>query len=186
MLSHSGFRPLSMSMGPMLREESFHLGTGLTGLKRVARAGVVPVALQQKFHNKWLSGSLDLFGNDHSSSAVWAYIWGIKGRPEEDKEKTDADKELLNDYARRQYYQECAKLVDQINAAVAGDEKLYIADIRFNRQIGEYAGKPYSVDGRLLDRDEYEAHLKEVLPSEDDEKLLEDIFKEDWLAPKAA
>src|SRR5271165_239564 len=187
MLSHSGFRPLSMSMGPMLSEESFHLGTGLTGLKRVAKAGVVPVSIQQKYHNKWLSGSLDLFGHDHSSSAVWAYIWGIKGRPEEDKEDVEADKDLLNDYARRQYYEECAKLVDQVNAAIPGDEKLYVADIRFNRQIGEFAGKTYAVDGRLLDRDQYEEHLKEVLPNEDDEKVLAEIFKQsDWVAPKAA
>jgi benzoyl-CoA 2,3-dioxygenase component B len=176
-----------MSMGPMLREESFHLGTGLTGLKRVAKADVVPIKIQQKFHNKWLSGSLDLFGNDHSSSAVWAYIWGIKGRPEEDKEQNDADKELLNDYARRQYYQECAKLVDQVNSVIPGEEKIYTADIRFNRQIGEFAGKPYSVDGRLLDRDEHERHLKEVLPNDNDEKELAEIFKrDDWVAPKAA
>ena len=40
MLSHSGFTPLSRSMGPMLKEESFHLGTGFTGLKRVAKANL--------------------------------------------------------------------------------------------------------------------------------------------------
>jgi benzoyl-CoA 2,3-dioxygenase component B len=187
MLSHSGFAPLSRSMGPMLKEESFHLGTGLTGLKRVAKANAVPVKVQQKYHNKWLSGSLDLFGNDHSSSAVWAYIWGIKGRPEEDKEENKADKERLNDFARRQYYEECAKLVQQVNAAMPGDEKLYVADIRFNRQIGEFAGKKYSVEGATMDSDQYEEHLKEVLPTEEDEKALVEIFKrEDWLAAKAA
>ena len=187
MLSHSGFAPLSRSMGPMLREESFHLGTGVTGLKRVAKAGVVPVALQQKYHNKWLSGSLDLFGNDHSSSAVWAYLWGIKGRPEEDKEASPADVELLNDYARRGYYEECKKIVEQINAILPGDEKLYVPDIRFNRQIGAFAGKRYSVDGRVLDSDEYEKHLKATLPSDEDEAALVEIFKNgDWVAPKAA
>jgi benzoyl-CoA 2,3-dioxygenase component B len=187
MLSHSGFTPLSRSMGPMLKEESFHLGTGFTGLKRVAKAGVIPVKVQQKYHNKWLSGSLDLFGNDHSSSAVWAYIWGIKGRPEEDKEDVQADKERLNDYARRQYYDECAKLVQQVNASISGDEKLYMADIRFNRQIGEFAGKRYSVDGVIMDSDLYAQHLKEVLPSEEDEKMLAEVFKQDdWVASKAA
>jgi benzoyl-CoA 2,3-epoxidase subunit B len=187
MLSHSGFAPLARSMGPMLKEESFHLGTGITGLKRVAKANIVPIKVQQKYHNKWLSGSLDLFGNDHSSSAVWAYIWGIKGRPEEDKEDGQADKELLNDYARRAYYDECAKLVTQVNALIPGDEKLYVADIRFNRKIGEFAGKPYSVEGAILDSDQYEAHLRDVLPNDDDEKLLEQLFKsEDWVAAKAA
>ena len=160
MLSHSGFRRSRMSMGPMLREESFHLGTGVTGLKRVAKAGVVPIHIQQSFHNKWLSGSLDLFGNDHSSSAVWAYLWGIKGRPEEDKERNAADEERLNDYARRRYYEECRKIVEQINTVMPGDEKLYVPDIRFNRQIGEFAGKRYSVDGRVLDSDQYLEHLE--------------------------
>ena len=187
MLSHSGFAPLSRSMGPMLREESFHLGTGVTGLKRVAKAGIVPIDIQQKFHNKWLSGSLDLFGNDHSSSAVWAYLWGIKGRPEEDKEAGPADVDLLNDYARRRYYDECKKIVEQINMIIPGEEKLYMPDIRYNRKIGEYAGKHYSVDGRVLDSDEFEQHLKDTLPSDADEALLADIFKNrEWVAPKAA
>ncbi len=42
MLSHSSFAPLAASMGPMLREESFHMGTGITGLRRIAKAGVDP------------------------------------------------------------------------------------------------------------------------------------------------
>jgi benzoyl-CoA 2,3-dioxygenase component B len=187
MLSHSGFAPLSRSMGPMLREESFHLGTGVTGLKRVAKAGVIPVKLQQKYHNKWLSGSLDLFGNDHSSSAVWAYIWGIKGRPLEDKEMGPADKERLNVYARDLYYDECKKIVDQINLIIPGDEKLYTPDIRFNRSIGEFAGKRHAVDGRVLDSDQYEDHLRETLPTEEDEQLVFEFCKrDDWVAAKAA
>lgn len=187
MLSHSGFAPLARSMGPMLREESFHLGTGITGLRRVAKANVIPVRLQQKYHNKWLSGSLDLFGTDHSSSATWAYIWGIKGRPNEDKEEREADKERLNDYARTQYYDECRKLVEQTNTLISGDEKLYCADSRFNRKIGEHAGKTYSVDGRLLPKDEYEKHLAEVLPTEEDEKLVYEFMKrDDWVSAKAA
>jgi len=187
MLSHSGFEPLARSMGPMLREESFHLGTGITGLRRVAKANIIPVRLQQKYHNKWLSGSLDLFGTDHSSSAAWAYIWGIKGRPNEDKEDDDADKERLNEYARVQYYEECKRLVEQTNLLIEGEEKLYCPDIRFNRKIGEFAGKPYSVDGRSLDRDQYESYLRDVLPTEEDEKLVaEYIQRDDWVASKAA
>ena len=48
-------------MGPMLREEAYHMGTGITGLRRIAQAGVIPVEIQQKYYNKWISGSLDLF-----------------------------------------------------------------------------------------------------------------------------
>ena len=37
-----------------------------------------------------------------------------------------------------------------------------------------------------MDSDLYEQHLKEVLPGEEDEKLLAELFKQDWLAAKAA
>ena len=56
-------------MGPMLKEESFHLGTGANGLRRVVKQGVIPCSLIQKYINKWVSTGLDLFGTDDSSSA---------------------------------------------------------------------------------------------------------------------
>jgi benzoyl-CoA 2,3-dioxygenase component B len=95
--------------------------------------------------------------------------------------------ERLNDYARRRYYEECRKIVEQINAILPADEKLYVPDIRFNRHIGEFAGKHYSVDGRVLDSDQYEEHLRETLPNEEDEAAVAEIMKrDDWVAPKAA
>jgi len=42
MLSVSAFDPLSRSMNPMLKEESFHLGTGNNGLLRMVKAGKMP------------------------------------------------------------------------------------------------------------------------------------------------
>ena len=78
------------------------------GLRRIAKAGVIPVEIQQKYYNKWISGSLDLFGTDHSGSAQWAYTWGIKGRVDEDKTGDAVDKEHLNERARRQFYDEVA------------------------------------------------------------------------------
>ena len=47
MLSTSSFAPLARSMGPMLKEEAFHIGTGQTGLGRipgVLRPAMVRVA----------------------------------------------------------------------------------------------------------------------------------------------
>ena len=85
MLKYSAFAPLGRSMSYMLREEAFHMGTGNDGLARVVKAGKVPAWLIQKYLNKWISGSYDLFGTDHSSSAHWAYVWGIKGRYDEPK-----------------------------------------------------------------------------------------------------
>ncbi|HZZ66307.1 MAG TPA: Phenylacetic acid catabolic protein [Candidatus Baltobacteraceae bacterium] len=186
MLSHSGFAPLAQSMGPMLREESYHMGTGISGLRRIAQAAVIPVELQQKYYNKWVSGSLDLFGTDHSGSAQWAYTWGIKGRVDEDKiEDQAADKEHLNERARGQFYEECAKTIERVNAVNPSQTKLYMPDMRFNRQIGAYAGQYWTVDGRQLTAQEWEAYAPTVLPVKQDEERLNEYFKDpSWIAPK--
>jgi len=45
MMSTSAFAPLSRSMKPMLREESFHLGTGNNGLHRIIKARRIPTSI---------------------------------------------------------------------------------------------------------------------------------------------
>jgi benzoyl-CoA 2,3-epoxidase subunit B len=185
MLSHSGFAPLARSMGPMLKEESFHMGTGISGLRRIAQAGVIPVEMQQKYYNKWISGSLDLFGTDHSGSAQWAYTWGIKGRVDEDKTTDSADREHLNERARDQFYDEVSKTVERVNAVNVSETKLYVPDIRFNREIGQYAGQRWSVDGRKLTEEEWAAYAPTVLPTPEDDAKLQQYFKDpSWIAPK--
>ncbi|HZT13318.1 MAG TPA: Phenylacetic acid catabolic protein [Candidatus Baltobacteraceae bacterium] len=186
MLSHSGFAPLAQSMGPMLKEESYHMGTGISGLRRIAQAGVIPVELQQKYYNKWISGSLDLFGTDHSGSAQWAFTWGIKGRVDEEKLASEGvDKEHLNERARRQFYEECQKTIERVNAVNPSPTKIYMPDMRFNRQIGDFAGQHWTVDGRQLTAQEWEAYAPTVLPTQADEERLEAYFKNpSWIAPK--
>jgi benzoyl-CoA 2,3-dioxygenase component B len=60
MLHRSSFAPLSRSMGPMLKEEAFHLFTGQSGLTRIIKTGKVPIHILQKYINKWLSTGYDL------------------------------------------------------------------------------------------------------------------------------
>lgn len=187
MLSYSAFAPLAQSMIPMLREESFHLGTGQDGLKRVIKAGVVPIPIVQKYINKWVPVSYDLFGVDNSSSAHWFYVWGLKGRFDEPKAQQEADLGHLNEHNRYLYHLECKQLIEQLNKNIpAGQPKLYVPDLKFHRRIGEFAGKPYSVTGELLSPDEYEQHLQEVLPSPEDIRLVNDIQANEpkWIAPK--
>jgi benzoyl-CoA 2,3-dioxygenase component B len=185
MLSHSSFAPLAASMGPMLREEAFHMGTGITGLRRIAKAGVIPVEIQQKYYNKWISGSLDLFGTDHSGSAQWAYAWGIKGRVDEDKAGDGADKEHLNERARGQFHEEVSATVARVNEVNSSETKFYVPDMSFNRKIGDYGGERYSVDGRKLTEEEWVAYAPTVLPTAADEAKLKEYFKDpNWIAPK--
>ena len=185
MLSHSGFAPLAQSMGPMLKEESFHMGTGISGLKRIAQAAVIPVAMQQKYYNKWISGSLDLFGTDHSGSAQWAYAYGIKGRVDEDKTVQTADREHLNERARAQFYDEVTKTVEMVNKVNPSETKLYVPDIKFNRAIGAHKDERWSTDGRRLTEEEWQAYAASVLPTDADDAILNELFKNPaWIAPK--
>jgi benzoyl-CoA 2,3-epoxidase subunit B len=189
MLSYSAFAPLAQSMIPMLKEESFHLGTGQDGIKRVVRAGVLPMAVVQKYVNKWVPVSYDLFGQDSSTSAHWFYVWGLKGRYDEPLARDAADLGHMNEYNRVLYHDECAKLIDQINKHVpAGQPKLYVPDLKFNRHIGEFADRPFSVTGELLSPAAHQQHLKEILPQPEDIKLVEDAQANEprWIAPKGA
>src|SRR5574337_806476 len=115
MLSFSAFAPLAQSMGPMLKEESFHLGTGNNGLVRVLKAGKIPARISQRYFNKWIPTAFDLFGKDGSATSQWAYEWGLKGRYDEDQNTTVPDREQLNAYNRGLYRQECAGLVEKLN-----------------------------------------------------------------------
>lgn len=185
MLSHSGFAPLARSMMAMLKEEFYHLLTGHTGLLRIVKAGKIPIEIVQKYFNKWIPMSLDLFGTARSSTAHWAYVWGLKGRYDEGRAKEPADKERLNEGARGLYLQEIGGLVAALNKGIPADRpKLFIPDEKFRREIGEHAGKPYSVHGELLSPEAYEKHLREALPGQEDEARLSRIFKEkDWILP---
>ena len=188
MLKYSAFAPLGRSMSYMLREEAFHMGTGNTGLARIAEAGVVPGWLLQKYLNKWISSSYDLFGTDHSSSAHWAYVWGIKGRYDELKNQTSPDLDNLNDYNRHLYRDECADLVRKISASQKpGAEPLYAPHIQFNRQIGRWKNQCFHPQtGAPVEEKEYQQRLDSWLPTAEDKKLLLDIIgaEKNWIAPR--
>jgi len=186
MLSTSGFAPLSRSMGPMLREEGFHMGTGHMGLQRIARGGRVTRELLQKYVNKWVSTAYDLFGKDSSSSAEWFYVWGLKGRYDEAKHAAAPDREHLNEFSRELYRQEVVKLLDQISKQYpAGTAPLTAPDLKFHRAIGEFAGGTWSVTGERLSPEEYANHLTEVLPNEAEKKFVTNLMREPgWMAPR--
>jgi benzoyl-CoA 2,3-dioxygenase component B len=188
MLKYSAFAPLGRSMSYMLREEAFHMGTGNDGLKRVCEAGIVPTWLIQKYLNKWISSAYDLFGTDHSSSAHWAYVWGIKGRYDEPQNPHEPDLDDLNDYNRHLYHKEVAALVERFNSALRpGEPRLYAPNIRFHRHIGKWADQQFHAQtGEPLDDAAYEQHLKDMLPSAEDRKLLLDIIANEkrWMTPK--
>jgi benzoyl-CoA 2,3-dioxygenase component B len=188
MLKYSGFAPLGRSMSYMLREEAFHMGTGNDGLRRIVQAGIIPAWLIQKYLNKWISCSYDLFGTDHSSSAHWAYVWGIKGRYDEPQNQETAQLDDLNDYNRHLYRKEVSGLIDRLNGFLkTGEKLLYTPDIKFNRAIGRFAAQKFNAEtGEPLSDKEYAQHLAEVLPTPEDKKLLLELIANEkhWIAEK--
>ena len=184
MLRHSGFAPLARSMGPMLKEESFHLFTGQSGLARIVKARKIATGIIQKYLNKWIPTAYDLFGKDRSTSALRFYRWGLKGRFNEDKTSAPPEHlDRLNEEARSLYFQEAQEIIDGLNQFIPEDSpKLYVPDVKFNRKIGEYAEKSFSVDGRWLSAEEYSRYLQEVLPGNQDQQILQNIFQEgNWI-----
>ncbi len=156
------------------------------GKFQLARGGRVSAALLQKYVNKWVSTAYDLFGKDASSSAEWFYVWGLKGRYDEARQTGEPDKEHLNEFSRELYRQEVVKLLDQVSKQYpAGTPPLTTPDLRFHRAIGEQAGQTWSVRGERLSPQDYEKHLAEVLPNEEEKKFVADLMREpDWMAPR--
>ncbi|HET6398366.1 MAG TPA: hypothetical protein VFH47_02295, partial [Candidatus Thermoplasmatota archaeon] len=188
MLSTSAFKPLAASMGPMLKEEAFHLGTGSNGLRRIVKAGVVPIPVLQRAFNRWIPTAYDLFGKDGSTSSEWGYVWGLKGRYNEGETDTPVDKRLLNQEARELYRQEIVREVEIINKSVPdGQPKLVVPHASFHRAIGPDVGREVTIDGQpWKGSGSYSDYLETVLPTKEDDDVLAECFKREWIASKAA
>jgi benzoyl-CoA 2,3-epoxidase subunit B len=98
------YKPFAQSMPPMLREEAFHLAAGVIPLRRwVQRAAqgnelVTMAAIQKAFH-KWLPRGLEMFGHEKGGESNVRF--GFKN--------------MKNAEAQSQYYDECRKMVADLN-----------------------------------------------------------------------
>lgn len=187
MLQQSAFHPLAASMGPMLKEEAFHLGTGVTGLKRVLQAHVIPTPILQKYVNWWITAAYDCFGKEESGSAAWAYEWGLKGRFDESEDSPPPARDTINDHNRALYAKEVDGIIANLNAFRGkGQPALTTPSLRFHRRVGSHEGQPYSSTGEHLPQEAYADHVLQTLPTAEDEHQLAEAFKEAWIAPRAS
>jgi hypothetical protein len=112
----------------------------------------------------------------------------VKGRYDEPKNDQPPDLDDLNDYNRNLYRDEVSGLIERFNNALQpGQAKLYAPHIKFNREIGRWAGQKFHAQtGEPLDDLAYEEHLKEYMPGPADRKLLLDIISTEkkWIAEK--
>lgn len=186
------YAPMARSMGPMLSEEGYHIGSGRSFLKDLAvgatnQTGRYSIEDIQKALNAWIPRGLEMFGNERGGET--AVTFGFKDRN--------------NGTAQSEYYNELREVVELVNVEVAktkvkeisapdarslvrevqdtGDtlqgvaprDLLSIPDMKFFRHRGmeEIIFMPYDVagnliteEGRPVNGERYLAYLSTVLP----------------------
>ncbi len=186
------YAPMARSMGPMLSEEGYHIGSGRAFLKDLAVAatrnsGRYSIEDIQKALNVWVPRGLEMFGNERGGET--AITFGFKDRN--------------NGTAQNEYHNEVREVIELANVEVArtlvkdisapdarslvrevqdtGDtlqgvsprDLLFVPDTKFFRHRGmeEIIFMPYDVygnliaeDGRPVNGEKYLAYLSTVLP----------------------
>ena len=180
------YAPMARSMGPMLSEEGFHIGSGRGFLRELAVAahsdgGHFSIGDIQKTINAWLPRGLEMFGNERGGETAIAF--GFKDRN--------------NGTAQAEYYNEVREVIELVNVGVAQalvkdlgsadarslvrevqdtneaikgvrpEDLLFIPDPKFYRQRGmeDVAFMPYDVNGNLIPEGEYLDYLRANLPA---------------------
>ena len=186
------YAPMARSMGPMLSEEGYHIGSGRGFLRDLAVRAVEGTGTYslddiQRTLNVWLPKGAEMFGNERGGETNIAF--GFKDRN--------------NLTAQSEYLQEVRELIELTNISIAqtlskgisapdarslvreiadtGEEQqgikpeylLYMPDSKFFRQRGmeEIIFLPYDVRGEMLTEDgvpipgeKYVSYLESVLP----------------------
>jgi len=186
------YAPMARSMGPMLSEEGFHIGSGRGFLKEMAvgatnDSGRYSIEDIQRALNAWIPRGVEMFGNERGGGT--AVQFGFKDRD--------------NGTAQGEYYNEVRELIELINVEIVktklgdisapdarvlvrevqdtGDgvrnitpaDLLFVPDVKFFRKRGaeEIALMPFDVAGNLLLHDakpfsgeQYLQYLATVLP----------------------
>ena len=187
------YAPMARSMGPMLSEEGFHIGSGRGFLKELALgatsdSGRYSIDDIQKALNAWTPRGVEMFGNERGGET--AVSFGFKDRN--------------NGTAQAEYHGEVREVIELINVAIVqakvGDltapdarslvreiqdtgetikgvsprDLLFVADVKFFRSRGmeDIVYMPYDVNGNLMTADgkpvsgeKYLAYLETVLPA---------------------
>ncbi|HVR44157.1 MAG TPA: Phenylacetic acid catabolic protein [Thermoanaerobaculia bacterium] len=186
------YAPMARSMGPMLSEEGFHIGSGRMFLKEIAVSategkGDYSIEDIQKSLNAWLPRGVEMFGNERGGETAIAF--GFKNK--------------TNGTAQSEYLGEVGEVIELTNVAIVQsrvaditapdarvlvreiqdtgetqrgirpEDLLLVPDAKFFRQRGmeEIIFLPYDVRGTLLTEngnpipgEKYLEYLRGVLP----------------------
>ena len=196
------YAPMAQSMGPMLSEEGFHIGSGRSFLRELAVAatdgtGEWSIDDIQRTINVWVPRGLEMFGNERGGDTAIAF--GFKDRN--------------NGTAQSEYHSEVREVIELTNIAIVQvlvkdisapdartlvreiqdtgeahqgvkpEDLLLVPDMKFFRKRGmqEIILLPYDTRGRLISEDgkpatadQYLVYLSKVLP---DHYLSTDEFR---------
>jgi 1,2-phenylacetyl-CoA epoxidase catalytic subunit len=186
------YAPMARSMGPMLSEEGFHIGSGRGFLKELAigatnDGGRYSIDDIQRALNTWIPRGVEMFGNERGGET--AVSFGFKDRN--------------NGTAQAEYNGEVREVIELVNVAivqqkgkditapdarslvrevqdtgetikgVSPSDLLFVPDVKFYRQRGmeDVVYMPYDVHGSLLTEsgkpiggEKYLHYLAAVLP----------------------
>ncbi|MDB5840925.1 MAG: benzoyl-CoA oxygenase subunit [Herminiimonas sp.] len=190
---------------------------GIEDPEQVRAKGVIDLPTIQRYLNFHFSVTIDLFGADQSSNAAAFYSSGLKGRYEETRRDDDhmlknqhyrilevvngalVEKEVpmlnsLNEVLRDDFIRDSVAGVGRWNRVIekAGLAfRLVTPHKAFNRHIGSFADFRISPDGNLISEAEWEANLRNWLPSETDRlfvaslmgRVIEPGKMANWIAP---
>jgi 1,2-phenylacetyl-CoA epoxidase catalytic subunit len=179
------YRPFAQSMPPMLREEAFHLATGVVPMRRWLEAAaqgdafITPQQIQMAI-NKWVPRGLEMFGDERGGDTnVKLGFKDMKNRDAQSRYYDEVAK-LLHDlnlrFLRARYPSKSPDVIDQMLAtllrersSVDGttyDEVLKMPHRTFFRRRGEPSFLMVSVEGDpITDVEDYIRHLAKVLPA---------------------
>jgi 1,2-phenylacetyl-CoA epoxidase catalytic subunit len=180
----SAYQPMAESMPQMLREEAFHLMTGVVPMRRwaeqAARGQVyVTMPALQKAINKWLPRGLEMFGDERGGATNVRYgLKPMKNAEAQDQYHREVGKLLrgLNlRYVRarlpRLSQSAAEALVDRVGTegvaveGIAPEDLLRLPHKDFFRRRGVPAFRRVGVDGReLAGLEDYTRHLAQSLP----------------------
>ncbi|MBK5260692.1 MAG: phenylacetate-CoA oxygenase subunit PaaI [Thermoanaerobaculia bacterium] len=186
------YAPMARSMGPMLSEEGFHIGSGRGFLKELSVAatndkGRFSIDDIQRVINAWVPRGVEMFGNERGGQTAVAFSF----------------KDRNNGTAQAEYHGEVREVIDMVNIAivqakvkdlpapdarslvaeiqdtgetikgVSPKDLLTVPDMKFFRSRGleEIVFMPYDVQGNLITEggkpvsgEKYRDYLKTALP----------------------
>ncbi len=170
---------------------------------QIRAKGAIDLPMIQRYLNFWFTSSLDLFGAENSSNAASYFATGLKGRPDEANyqdhiccdatftlEEPDGKggvtteevplRNAMNEVTRTAYIRDCEIGVKRWNRLIAkagfGFE-LKLPSERFRRAIGVWANQPVDPEGKLIPAADYQARLKDWIPSASDRAFVKSLMQ---------